>query len=394
MDRASSDAPDAGDHPSDPGFPVSGDPNYLPTPPDLYGRRERDRLLRVLGVAGRYWFPAWQRLIHPGEPQEVDRSFEVRVVDRRVVARDENVIALTFGPVGDDPLPRWYAGAHLDLLLPSGRMREYSLCGDPTVQDTYRIAVRRIPDGGGGSIEVHDTLKVGDTIRIKGPRNAFPLSLPGFGSPATRMRFVAGGIGITPILPMLATAERLELPWSMIYVGRSRESLPFLDELRPYGNKITIRTDDEHGLPTPADLLGDEDSGTPSDEPSTVYTCGPPMMLENLRQALVGRPDVELHYERFSAPPVVGGRPFTVTLAKSGVRVPVAADEPALEAIRRELPGVPYSCRQGFCGTCKIKVLDGKVEHRDTILSDAERDAGSMLICVSRCIDDELTLDL
>lgn len=370
------------------------DPDYLPTPPDLYGRRERDRLLRVAGFAGRYWFPSWQRFIRPGEPREVDRSLSVRIVERRVVARDENVIALTFGPDGSDPLPRWYAGSHLDLLLPSGRMREYSLCGDPEDQSTYRIAVRRIPDGGGGSIEVHDDLRVGDTIRVKGPRNAFPLALPGFGSPADRIRFIAGGIGVTPILPMLITAERLGLPWSMIYVGRNRESLPFLGELAQYGDKITIRTDDEHGIPVATDLLGPEDPGKRSDTPSTVYTCGPPPMLEMIRRALIGRPDVELHYERFSAPPVVGGRPFTVNLARSGRQVRVAADEPALEAIRRELPGVPYSCRQGFCGTCKVRVLGGEVEHHDTVLSEAERDAGSMLICVSRRVDDELTIDL
>ncbi|NMO02553.1 oxidoreductase [Gordonia sp. TBRC 11910] len=333
------------------------------------------------------WFPVWGALSPLRRRRHNDGTMAVRIIGREQVAHDQNVIALTFAALDDGPLPAWRAGAHLDLLLPSGRMREYSLCGDPADTDRYRIAVRRIPDGGGGSVEVHDALSVGDVVTIKGPRNAFPLALPGFGSSATTLRFIAGGIGITPILPMLASAERLGLDWSMIYTGRSLDSIPFRAELARYGDKVQIRTDDDHGLPTMAELVGDGAAGT------AIYTCGPVPMLEGLRAHLSGRPDVELHYERFSPPPVENGKPFTVHLASTGDDVAVASDESMLAAVRRAMPSVPYSCQQGFCGTCKIKAQSGDVEHRDTILTDDERAAGYLLTCVSRA-SGTLVLDL
>ncbi len=201
--------------------------------------------------------------------------------------------------------------------LPSGRVRQYSLCGDPAVTDAYRIAVRRIPGGGGGSLEVHDEVAVGSTLTTSGPRNAFPLAVPGYGSPTQRFRFIAGGIGITPILPMLAQAERLGVDWSMIYAGRSRDSLPFLDELARFGDRIDIRTDDESGLPSAAELLGGCPDGT------TVYACGPAPALTAIRAELAGRDDVELHFERFAAAPVVDGHAFTVSIASSGTSLRV-----------------------------------------------------------------------
>lgn len=362
-------------------------------PPHLYGRWRHDPFLTVGTVLAKAWIPFW-RPLSPLHDTAVDDGVSlVRLVGREVVASDANVVALTFAAPDGGPLRRWYAGAHLDLLLPSGRMREYSLCGDPADQHTYRIAVRRIPEGGGGSIEVHDTLKVGDLVRIKGPRNAFPLAIPGHGSSARRIRFVAAGIGITPILPMLAAAERLGLDWSMLYTGRSHESIPFTDEVARYGDKITIRTDDEDGLPSMHELVGPVGEVAPSVE-LAVYACGPVPMLEGLRAHLGARPDIELHYERFSPPPVENGRPFTVTVASTGQQIPVGATESALAAIRREVPSVPYSCQQGFCGTCKITALSGEVEHRDNILTEPERESGAMLTCVSRAVGERLTLDL
>ena len=167
-------------------------------------------------------------------PEASDRTRVLRVVDRQTVAHDENVVALTFAAADGGPLPRCHPGAHIDVGLPSGRLRQYSLCGDPDRTDVYRIAVRRIPGGGGGSIEVHDVLEVGATATTQGPRNAFPLTVPGYGSPTKRFRFIAGGIGITPILPMLALARRLGVDWSMVYAGRTRDSLPFIDEVEGF----------------------------------------------------------------------------------------------------------------------------------------------------------------
>ncbi|WP_439030375.1 PDR/VanB family oxidoreductase [Gordonia terrae] len=359
-------------------------------PPHLHGRWRHDPVITLGTLMFRAWWPVWRPLapLRPGPAN--DGVTQVRIVEREVVARDENVIALTLEAAQGGALPEWRAGAHVDLLLPSGRMREYSLCGDPADRTRYRIAVRRIPAGGGGSIEVHDALTVGDVLPIKGPRNAFPLAVPGHGSPARRLRFVAAGIGITPILPMLASAERFGLDWSMIYTGRSADSIPFLDEVARFGDRITIRTDDVHGLPTMPELVG------PVDDPAelAVYCCGPVPMLEGLRRHLAHRPDIELHYERFSPPPVENGTAFTVTLASTGQAIPVAADESALAAIRRVLPSVPYSCRQGFCGTCKVRTLSGDVDHRDNILTEPEREAGTMLTCVSRSTGGDLVIDL
>ncbi len=322
-------------------------------------------------------------------PPRRDRTLRLRVADREVVAYDENVVALTLMATDGSPLPAWHPGAHLDIHLPSGRIRQYSLCGDPARPGQYRIAVRRIPGGGGGSVEVHDALPVGSMVTTSGPRNAFPLSVPGYGSPTQRVRFIAGGIGITPILPMLGMAERLGVNWSMIYAGRSAESIPFLDEVRRFGARIEIRTDDLHGIPTADELLGECPDGT------TVYMCGPADMLTTVRQRLIGRDNVELHFERFAAPPVIDGEPFTATIRSTGAQVAVAADETLLAALQRDGVLAPYSCQQGFCGTCRTRVLDGVVQHRDTLLTEPERAGGMMLTCVSRApAGGQLTLDL
>lgn len=364
-------------------------------PPHLYGRWRHDPLLTVSTVVAKAWWPFWRPLSPLHRTADDPGITSVRIIGREVVAEDENVVALTFADPNGQALHRWHAGAHLDLLLPSGRMREYSLCGDPADSSTYRIAVRRIPNGGGGSIEVHDTLKVGDQVSIKGPRNAFPLALPGHGSSAEKLRFVAAGIGITPILPMIAAADRFGLDWSMIYTGRSADSIPFQSEVARFGDRVTIRTDDTDGLPTMEELLGPIDPAT-GRAPSglAVYCCGPVPMLERLRTHLGDRPDIELHYERFSPPPVEDGRPFTLTLASTGEQIGVAADESALAAIRRVRPSVPYSCQQGFCGTCKIRTLAGDIDHRDNILTEPERADGQFLTCVSRAAGEGLTIDL
>jgi ferredoxin-NADP reductase len=328
-------------------------------------------------------------------PAAADPTRILRVVDRQTVAHDENVVALTFAAADGKPLPRWHPGAHIDLRLPSGRLRQYSMCGDPEESDAYRIAVRRIPDGGGGSIEVHDVLDVGATATTHGPRNAFPLTVPGYGSPTRRFRFIAGGIGITPILPMLTLAQRLGVEWSMVYAGRTRDSLPFLDEIAQLGSaadRVRIHTDDVDGLPTARGLLGDCHDGT------AVYACGPAAMLTSIRSELAGRDKVELHFERFAAPPVVDGTEFAVTVASTGQQIRVAADETLLAALKRSHVDAPYSCQQGFCGTCRTRVLDvagGAVDHRDALLTAPEHENQMMLICISRATEgSSLTLDL
>ncbi|MGW7104472.1 PDR/VanB family oxidoreductase [Streptomyces sp. NPDC054838] len=301
-----------------------------------------------------------------------------RLLRASVVARGEPARGVVRLTLESPELPAWSPGAHVDVVLPSGLVRQYSLCGDPADAGRYTIAVRLIEDGRGGSREAHARLVQGAELRLRAPRNRFPLVA------APAYVFVAGGIGITPILPMLRAATAAGADWTLVYGGRTRTSMPFLAELAGYGDRVTIVPEDEAGLPDLSMLAAA--SG------ALVYCCGPePLMAAVLAAA----PDPSaVHLERFTAvAPTAGSKPFTIELHRSGGTVEVAADESALTAVRRALPGTPYSCRQGFCGTCRHRVLAGEVEHRDELLSDAER-ADSMLLCVSRAVSDRLVLDL
>ncbi|MFH5210467.1 PDR/VanB family oxidoreductase [Antrihabitans sp. NCIMB 15449] len=358
-------------------------------PPNLYGRRDRDLTIRFYDkfIGG---YVGWSMLIHRRavKSRVDDNTTTMVILEKRVEAQDENVISLILAAPDDRELLPWHPGAHLDLRLPSGRQRLYSLCGDPADRRRYRFAVRRIPDGNGGSIEIHDELQVGSEIKVRGPHNGFGFVAPGYGSPAKHLHFVAGGIGITPILPMARLAQRLQLDWTMTYTGRSRDSLPFLDEVAEFGDRVTIRTDDEHGLPDPKELLNDVRPNT------AIYTCGPVPMIGGMLDVLRNNPEVEFHYERFSAPPVVDGTAFEVELARTGETLEVPADRTVLEVVRQKRPNIAYSCQQGFCRTCIVRVLKGTVDHRDTALIDEDRDRGDMLVCVSRAAGDRLVLDL
>ncbi|MEV0292189.1 PDR/VanB family oxidoreductase [Nocardia sp. NPDC050710] len=316
---------------------------------------------------------------HPVRREGYDRT----VVIERILAEADGVVSLTLRDPRGTPLPAWTPGAHLDVFLPSGRQRQYSLNGDPADRLRYRISIRRIAEGGGGSVELHDTMRVGDRLRIRGPRNAFPFIA------AQSYFFVAGGIGITPILPMVAAAARSGKPWRLVYLGRSRACMPFLDELARWrGGELVVRPDDEFGPPDLTTVI----DRVPAD--AAVYVCGPPPLMDSAcRRVSELDPMSALHTERFSPLPVRDGVEFRIALRRTGRTVRVHAEESALTAIQRAIPGVAYSCRQGFCGTCKVRVVDGEVDHRDRLLADAER-ADSMLTCVSRSHGGDLTLDL
>lgn len=367
--------------------PYAGEP-----PPGLYGASRPDLLIRLAGMAVPHFVSMVMRLGGDRELPELPLSINrkaMRVVDKRLVATDADVVELILAAPDDATLSAWHAGAHIDLHLPSGRTRQYSLCGDPRREREYRIAVRRIPDGGGGSVEVHG-LTVGQLVEISEPRNAFMMPLPGSGSRAEKLRFIAGGIGITPILPMVRLAERLGVPWSLCYAGRHPDSLPFVDELLAFGDKVRVRTDDEHGPPSAAELLDGVDRRT------AVYVCGPPPMIESVHRSIPAGSGIELHVERFSPLPVVNGMPFEVELGRGGEVVRVGAGQSALAALRAVLPNLSYSCQQGFCGTCIQRVVTGDVEHRDNTLTDRQRELGQMLVCVSRAEAEggRLVLDL
>ncbi|KAF0845723.1 PDR/VanB family oxidoreductase [Nocardia caishijiensis] len=358
-------------------------------PGDLYGKHRHDPGMRVIDTIATFRL-RWSALVNRRDPRSRadDHRLPVVVTERRIEAHDQDVVSLRLESPDGRVLPRWRPGAHLDLELPSGRLRQYSLCGDPADAHAYRVAVRRIPDGGGGSLEVHDELPVGSTLTVRGPRNAFPFVVPGHGSPARRLHFVAGGIGITPILPMARLAHHLGVDWTLVYSGRSRATIPFLAELEAFGAHVIVRTDDEHGLPSATDLLPGVGPGT------AIYACGPTPMTSAVVGAVRAMPEVELHYERFSPPPIVDGVPFEIELAATGEVLTVPADRTVLDTILAVRPDQPYSCRQGFCRTCVVRVREGDPEHRESVLSESDHAAGAMLACVSRSRGERLVLDL
>lgn len=348
-------------------------------PVDLYGRRDRDRWGTLLwGIRVLYEGFASVSRWEPSRVQPVLRTQRAVVTERELVAPD--VVALTLADADGGLLPSWTPGAHIDVQLPSGRRRQYSLCGPPGRRTDYRIAVRRIAGGGGGSIEMHDAFPVGATCEFEGPRNAFYL-----GTAERDVLFVIGGIGVTPILPMIRVAEQRGISWSAVYAGRSREYMPLLDEVVSVSpDRVTVWADDEHGrLATVAELLAGAGPAT------AVYVCGPSAMLEAVRVARDEHASAPLHYERFSPPPIVNGVPFEVELARGGEVLTVPANRSALEVMLDRDPTTPHSCRQGFCGTCKVKVLAGQVDHRGRIaVGDDE-----MLVCVSRAHGGRVVID-
>ena len=348
-------------------------------PADIYGRRKRDRLYTVLWgigtvLGGFSSATRWQ----PSRVVPVARTHTAVVTKREFVAPD--VVALTLADPDGGLLPSWTPGGHIDVQLPSGHRRQYSLCGPPGRRIDYRIAVRRIADGGGGSIEMHDVYDVGDSLVFEGPRNAFYL-----GAGERDVLFVIGGIGVTPILPMLHAAQQRGINWRAVYAGSSREYMPFLAEVESVAaDRLTVWADDERGrFATSDDLLVDAGPAT------AVYVCGPTPMLESVRTARNEHADAPLHYERFSPPPVADGIPFELELARSRRVLDVPANRSALDVMLDDEPTTAYSCRQGFCGTCKVKVLSGQVDRRGRT---AEAD-GEMLVCVSRATGGRLVVD-
>ncbi|WP_053662603.1 PDR/VanB family oxidoreductase [Streptomyces sp. MMG1121] len=305
---------------------------------------------------------------------------ELVVARREFVA--EGTLSLTLRhPLGRQ-LPAWEPGAHVDLLLGPALARQYSLCSDPADRSAWRIAVLRERTGRGGSAHVHEELGEGGKVRVRGPRNRFPLE------PAPRYRFVAGGIGVTPLLPMLAAAEAAGAAWSLLYGGRSRASMAFAGELARYGDRVTLAPQDETGLLDLAPVLDDVPDGT------LVYCCGPGPLLDAVEERC---PAGRLRVERFQPMPQRAGpdEQFEVVLARSGRALTVAPEVSVLDAVRAAGVEVLYSCTEGTCGTCETEVLEGSPDHRDSVLSEEERAAGdTMMICVSRCRGARLVLDL
>jgi len=318
--------------------------------------------------------------------------FSERRSDLLITAREERaegVISLTLADPGGAQLPAWTPGAHIDLLL-DDVVRQYSLCGVPGDQHRWRIAVLLDPDGRGGSRRVHETLQAGAQVAVRGPRNHFPLHT------VPRYIFLAGGIGITPILPMIAAATEAGADWQLHYGGRNQASMAFTDELARYGERVSLWPQDSKGLLPLDEILGDPAEGV------LVYCCGPEGLLAAAEQRCASWPPGALHLERFAAKPQAEAAagtgeesPFEVVCQRSGLTVTVPPGQSILDALEEQGVSVLSSCQEGVCGTCETRVLEGTPDHRDSLLSEEEREENEyMMVCVSRAKSERLVLDL
>ncbi|QIY74323.1 2Fe-2S iron-sulfur cluster-binding protein [Streptomyces sp. RLB1-33] len=312
----------------------------------------------------------------------------VTVTVEEVRAEAAGVVSLVLAARGGRALTAWTPGAHVDVILSRDLVRQYSLTSAPD-GPTWRIAVLREPESRGGSAHLHDRVRPGDTLLVGTPRNTFPLDLT-----ADRYVFVAGGIGITPILPMAAAAEEAGKDWKLLYLGRSARSMAFTAELARYGEKVRLHRDDESGiadLTDELDRLGSEDA--------CLYACGPTGLLAAVEKYAAASPGARLALERFTSGSAEGypredDRAFTVE-TRDGREIEVGAQQSVLDALSAAGIRTLSSCREGACGTCETAVLAGVPDHRDQVLSDEERAAGdTMMICVSRCRGDRLVLDV
>lgn len=305
----------------------------------------------------------------------------VRVAEVRTPASD--IMGLKLVGLDDEKLPGWMPGSHITLHLPDGNTRQYSLCGDPASRESYEIAVLRAKESRGGSEWIHANARQDLELTISGPHNHFELEA------AREYIFIAGGIGITPIKAMLESLPA-KRAWRLLYLGRSRNSMAFANELEEqFGSRVEIYADDEHDGKriSLSDFLGDSKA--------PVYVCGPEPLLDALIEIL---PPAQLHYERFSAvvrdeiPPA---EDFEIQLGRGGEKVMVSSNESMLDAVNRAGGQLVSSCGEGVCGTCEVRLLEGTPLHLDSVMSDEDKDEiGVMYPCVSRAVRGPLVLDL
>lgn len=315
-------------------------------------------------------------------------SMKLRV--SAVIAEARDVMRLELADPQGAALPPFEPGAHLVLHLPNGLQRQYSLAGDWRERNRYVLGVGRANDSRGGSEYVHGALRVGTEIACGLPANNFALV------DAPRYLFIAGGIGITPILSMIRWCEAHGKPWKLVYAARSRVRMGFYEELRGFGPKTRFHCDDEQGQPLQvAPLMLDVEAGT------HVYCCGPAPLMEAVRTHGSHLPADRLHFEWFSAPatndaaaaaPAEG---FWIDLQRSGTSLHVPPNQSVLEVLEQNGHEVPFSCREGLCGTCETTVCAGEVEHLDYVYPASQRESlRTMLVCVSRAKSPRLSLDL
>lgn len=297
-----------------------------------------------------------------------------------------NIVSYELRPTESSELPAFTAGAHIDLTLPNGLIRSYSLLNPQSERHRYVIAVQKDRASRGGSKWVHENLRAGDIVTVNGPRNNFHVD-----ESAGRSIFIAGGIGITPILSMVERLGALGREWELVYCARSRAGTAFLEALRRKP-QVRFNFDEE-----PDGRMLDIAKLVQGAPPGThLYCCGPLPMLDAFEQATKDLPRNRVHIEYFTAkePPALGGG-FTIVLAKRGMTLAVAPGKTILDTLRDNGFDTPFSCTEGVCGTCETRVLEGVPDHRDLILTEAERASNkTILICCSGSKTERLVLDL
>ena len=300
----------------------------------------------------------------------------------------DNVVVLTLAHPDGAELPAWQPGAHIDIVIDDDMIRQYSLAGDPADRMSYRVGVLLEPESRGGSKYLHEQVGVGSTLTIRGPRNHFEFD------PSPEYLFIAGGIGITPMLPMIAKAEAEGADWQLVYGGRSRSAMAFLAELDTYGEHVMLLPHDEveRSLSKQIGTL----LGSPQ-ERTLVYCCGPDALLDSVEAACASWPHGALHLERFHAQEIDTSNdvPFEVVLDRSGITITVPAGRSIFNACEDAGVAVMGSCHEGTCGTCETVIIEGEADHRDSVLNADEKAANeTMMVCVSRAKGDRLVIDL
>jgi ferredoxin-NADP reductase len=315
---------------------------------------------------------------------DLEHDRELVVKSRTDVA--PGIVALELGTLDGSELPLWQPGSHIDVVLDGATVRQYSLCGDPTDRSIYRIAVLREEAGRGGSVRAHEHLLPGTPVITRGPRNHFAFEI------APKYRFIAGGIGITAILPMVRAAEAAGAEWKLAYAGRAPEGMAFAQELADdYPGKVELFTRATGRMDIAAQLAN-------PDPVTDIYCCGPEPLMTAVEQASAGWLPGALHLERF-VPRELGAplraEAFEVDLLLTGKTVTVEPGVTILEAVEKAGALVLSSCQEGTCGTCETPVLEGTVDHRDSVLTADEQAANdTMMICVSRAACARLVLEL
>jgi ferredoxin-NADP reductase len=308
----------------------------------------------------------------------------------------DDVLAIRLEHPDGAPLPAWTPGAHLDVRFANGVERQYSLCSDPADRTGYDIAILREAVSRGGSRYVHDALRPGQLVETGHPLNTFELIDAGdpgdvTAGPAETV-FVAGGIGITPLLPMVAAVAATGRPWRLAYLGRSRRRMAYADAPLLAGPETTIAAADEGARLDLASWIGEPGTAT------RIYACGPQRLLDQLEELSAGWHRGTLRVERFqpkSFADLGDGDEFEVEARRSGLKVTVDARCSILEMLEQAGIPVPSSCLEGVCGTCETTIIDGEAEHRDSILSPDEQEANeTMMVCVSRSKSPSLVLDI